>query len=102
METPLSPTKVLTIGRTPEATLCISHLAVSQRHAEITYANGCYLLRDLKSRNGTFLNDNRLEPYSVLIINPGDQIRIGTVMVYRLEMRVANRIEESIHNSKNG
>ncbi len=102
METPLSPTKVLTIGRAPDATLCISHLAVSQRHAEITYANGCYLLRDLGSRNGTFLNDNRLEPYSVLIINPGDQIRIGTVMVYRLEIHAANQTEDAIHYSKNG
>ncbi len=102
METPLSPTKVLTIGRAPDATLCISHLAVSQRHAEITYANGCYLLRDLGSRNGTFLNDNRLDPYSVLIINPGDQIRIGTVMVYRLQVRSVDVTGEVLQHPKNG
>ena len=102
METPLSPTKVLTIGREPDTTLCINHCAVSHRHAEITYANGCYLLRDLGSKNGTFLNDNRLEPSLVHIINPGDKIRIVTVMAYRLELRAVNRTEEAIQYSQNG
>jgi NADPH-dependent 2,4-dienoyl-CoA reductase/sulfur reductase-like enzyme len=81
-ETRLSPTGVLTIGREPNASLLINHYAVSRRHAEITYANGHYLLRDLGSRNGTFLNDIRLEPYKVHILNPHDQIRIAMVMVY--------------------
>lgn len=102
VETPLSPTKVLKIGREPDATLYINHFAVSHHHAEITYATGCYLLRDLGSKNGTFLNDNRLEPFSVHVINPGDQIRIGTVMVYRLEIREVNRTEEAIQYSQNG
>jgi NADPH-dependent 2,4-dienoyl-CoA reductase/sulfur reductase-like enzyme len=81
-ETRLSPTGVLTIGREPNASLLINHYAVSRRHAEITYANGHYVLRDLGSRNGTFLNDIRLEPYKVHILNPHDQIRIAMVMVY--------------------
>ncbi len=81
-ETRLSPTGVLTIGREPNASLLINHYAVSRRHAEITYANGHYLLRDLGSRNGTFLNDIRLEPYRVHSLNPRDQIRIAMVMVY--------------------
>ncbi|HEY6284994.1 MAG TPA: FAD-dependent oxidoreductase [Ktedonobacteraceae bacterium] len=102
METPLSQTKALTIGRESDAILFINHHIVSRRHAMITYANGCYQLRDLGSRNGTFLNDNHLEPYSVHIINPGDQIRIGTVIVYRLEIHAANQTEDARHYSKNG
>jgi hypothetical protein len=102
METPLSQTKAMTIGRESDATLFINHHVVSRRHAMITYANGCYLLRDLGSRNGTFLNDNRLEPYSVHIINPGDQIRIGTALSYRLEIREVIRTEEAIPSSQNG
>lgn len=86
-ETRLSPTGVLTIGRAPNASLLINHYAVSRHHAEITYANGHYLLRDLGSRNGTFLNDRRLEPYKVHILNPRDQIRFGMVMVYMLQIR---------------
>ena len=102
METPLSQTKAMTIGREPDATLFINHHIVSRRHAMITYANGCYLLRDLGSRNGTFLNDNRLEPYSVHIINPHDKVRIGTAISYRLEIREVNRTEEAIPSSQNG
>ena len=96
METPLSQTQALTIGREPDATLCINHHIVSRRHAMITYANGCYLLRDLGSRNGTFLNDSRLEPYSVHILQPHDKIRIGTAMSYLLQFRTLRTNRESI------
>jgi NADPH-dependent 2,4-dienoyl-CoA reductase/sulfur reductase-like enzyme len=95
-ETPLSPTRILTIGREPDAALFINHYAVSRRHAEITYANGHFLLRDLGSKNGTFLNDKRLEPHSVHILNPHDQVRFGTVMVYTLQVRPVNRTEEAL------
>jgi len=102
VETPLSPTKVLTIGREPNAALFINHHAVSRRHAEITYANGCFMLRDLGSRNGTFLNDNRLEPHSLHILKLHDQIRIGTVMVYRLQVRPVDETGEALRHPKNG
>ncbi|HYT36215.1 MAG TPA: FAD-dependent oxidoreductase [Ktedonobacteraceae bacterium] len=96
METPLSQTKALTIGREPDATLFINHHIVSRRHAMITYANGCYLLRDLGSKNGTFLNDKRLEPFRVHILHPHDKIRIGTTMSYRLQIRPIDQAEETL------
>jgi hypothetical protein len=102
LETPLSQTKVLTIGREPDATLFINHHGVSRLHAEITYANGCYLLRDLGSRNGTFLNDNRLEPYSTHILHSHDKIRIGTVMTYTLQVRSIDQTGETLPYTKNG
>jgi len=101
-ETQLSPTKILTIGREPNASLLINHHAVSRRHAEITHANGYFLLRDLGSRNGTFLNDNRLEPHSAHILKLHDQIRIGTVMVYRLQVRPVDVTGEVLQHPKNG
>ena len=96
METPLSQTTTLTIGREPDATLFINHHIVSRRHAVITYANGCYLLSDLGSRNGTFLNDKRLEPYSVHILHPHDKIRIGTAMSYLLQFRPLDQTGETL------
>jgi len=96
METPLSQITTLTIGREPDATLFINHHIVSRRHAVITYANGCYLLRDLGSRNGTFLNDKRLEPYSVHILHPHDKIRIGTAMSYLLQFRPLDQTGETL------
>lgn len=96
METPLSQTQALTIGREAEATLCIKHQIVSRRHAMITFTNGCYLLRDLGSRNGTFLNDRRLEPYSVHILQPYDKIRIGTAMSYLLQFRAPDQTGKTL------
>jgi NADPH-dependent 2,4-dienoyl-CoA reductase/sulfur reductase-like enzyme len=96
METPLSQTQALTIGREPGATLFINHYIVSRRHAVIMYANGTYLLRDLGSRNGTFLNEKRLEPFSVHILHPHDKIRIGTVMSYVLHFRSLDQTDEAL------
>jgi hypothetical protein len=96
METPLSHTTTMTIGREPDAILFINQHIVSRRHAVITYANGCYLLRDLGSRNGTFLNDKRLEPYSVHILHPNDKIRIGTAMSYLLQFRPLDQNGEAL------
>jgi NADPH-dependent 2,4-dienoyl-CoA reductase/sulfur reductase-like enzyme len=95
-EIPLSPTRILTIGRDPNASLLINHYDVSRRHAEITYANGYFLLCDLGSKNGTFLNNIRLEPHSVHILNPHDQVRFGTVMVYTLQVRPINSTEKAL------
>ncbi len=94
--TPISPTRILTIGRDPNASLSINHYAVSRCHAEITYANGHFLLRDLGSKNGTFLNDKRLEPLSVYVLNPHDQVRFGTVIVYTLQVRPINQTKEAL------
>ena len=95
METPLSQTQALTIGREPDAILFINHPIVSRRHAMISYANGCYLLRDLGSRNGTFLNEKRLEPYRAHILHPHDKIRIGKAMSYSLQFRPLDRTREA-------
>ena len=78
-ETLLSQTKVMTIGRQPGAYQLIDNDSVSRRHAEISYANGQYVLLDVGSANGTFVNDVRLEPGSVHILKPGDQLRFGKV-----------------------
>ena len=86
-ETKLSQTGILTIGRDPNAALSINHNSISRCHAEITYANGYYLLRDLGSKNGTFLNGARLGPHKAYNLNPSDQVRIGTVMVYMFQVR---------------
>ena len=78
-ETPLSQTKVISIGRQAGAYLLIDHGSVSRRHAEISYANGQYVLRDLGSSNGTFVNDQRLESGSTHLLKSSDRVRFGQV-----------------------
>jgi len=63
------------IGRDPDAALWIDHSSVSRRHATILIASGRATLEDLKSKNGTFLNDERVLRRTVL--TDGDRVRIG-------------------------
>lgn len=51
---------------------------VSRRHARIHYNNGQYMLEDLGSTNGTFINrGRRLIPGSPHVLNDGDEIIVG-------------------------
>jgi len=84
----LSQTRVVTIGRQMGVYLLIDQGSVSRRHAEISYANGQYVLRDLGSSYGTFVNDQRLEPGSLSILKQGDRIRFGNKVTYTFQIRV--------------
>ena len=90
VETLLSQTKVLTIGRQVGTTLLIDHPSISRRHADIVYANGQYLLRDLSSSNGTFVNDRGLQRGEVYTLKANDRIRFGKVS-YVFQVRQADK-----------
>ncbi len=79
--------EVVTIGRESTSTLGLNHNTVSRRHAEITCVDGRYYLRDLDSRNGTFVNNARLEPRRAYPLQPRDQLRIGTFITYVFDVR---------------
>ncbi len=86
-ETLLSQTRVMTVGRQAGVYLLIDHPTVSRRHAEISYANGQYILHDLGSTNGTFINDIPLEPGSVHILKQHDQLRFGKIAKFTFQLR---------------
>ena len=66
----------ISIGRVPESDLCLKEDGrVSRQHAVIHRAPTAYILTDLNSANGTFLNGALLTEPAVL--HPGDQIRVG-------------------------
>jgi hypothetical protein len=55
-----------------------SDAKISRRHARIIYTEGKYLIEDLGSTNGTFINrGRRLIPGSPQALNTGDEIIIG-------------------------
>lgn len=69
----------LTIGRTKDNAICLENLAVSSYHARIVpHPPHAYLLEDLHSTNGTFVNAQRITQHP---LHGGDVIIIG---VYRL------------------
>ncbi len=62
------------IGRDAHNTIMLHDTEVSRRHAEILEHDAGYLIRDVGSANGTFVNN---ESVSETTIYPGDQIQIG-------------------------
>jgi len=63
---------------------------ISRRHARLHYLNGNYLLEDLESLNGTYLNERKLRPYLPEVLHNGDQVRLGDVsLVVSLEEMAA-------------
>jgi pSer/pThr/pTyr-binding forkhead associated (FHA) protein len=71
----------IVIGRDPECDFPINEYVVSRRHANISRRWGGIAIRDLESKNGTFLNNRRVvEEY----LHDGDRIALGTiVMIFR-------------------
>lgn len=68
--------KALTIGRDAEAGIQILDRSASRFHCEIFPVGGMYFVRDLESKNGTFVNDEKLVDEELLRF--GDVIKIGT------------------------
>lgn len=64
------------VGRTPSCRLQINDPSVSREHARLRYYNGSWAVRDLNSKNGTFVNDRRLGPEAQPLA-PGDALRFG-------------------------
>jgi adenylate cyclase len=49
-----------TIGRTPENDVCVVHRSLSRRHARIDVEDGRLAIEDLQSKNGTFVDGERI------------------------------------------
>ena len=73
----------ITVGRLADNALQIDDASVSSHHAELIHQDGSYLLRDLDSTNGTFVND---EPVAEILLKPGDEVRFGRISaIYKEE-----------------
>jgi signal transduction histidine kinase len=71
---------VLGVGRDSGNPIRLHDTEASRRHAEFRQVEGGYVLVDVGSANGTFVNN---QPVKEGVLQPGDQVQIGqTVMVY--------------------
>lgn len=70
----LQPSQSLTIGRLDDNDIVIENLAVSGRHAKIDAIGEGYLLTDLQSKNGCFVNEKLVASHW---LDHGDVISIG-------------------------
>lgn len=69
----------LKIGRSADCQLILDDDYVSTRHARIYRSGDGYLVEDLGSTNGTYLNNERLS--SPLRFTPADTLRIGRTLL---------------------
>jgi DNA-binding NtrC family response regulator len=73
------------IGSDATAQVCVPDPHVSRRHAEVAYTNGTVILRDLQSRNGTYVDGIAVK--EVILHGPAT-IRVGgTSIRFETEVR---------------
>lgn len=75
------------IGRSPRSDLVLEHASISRHHARITPARGGYEVLDLDSRNGVWVDRQRVRGSAPVF--PGVELRFGEVTV---EVRSARKV----------
>jgi pSer/pThr/pTyr-binding forkhead associated (FHA) protein len=65
---------VTTAGRHPDSDIFLDDVTVSRRHAEIVAEPAGFLVRDVGSLNGTYLNRERIDEHALA---HGDELQIG-------------------------
>ena len=76
----------ITIGRSPDADIVLLDEKVSRIHCGIRLWDGDFYIKDLKSKNGTWVNGDRAE---VAKLRPSDSIRIGsTTFTFEQDLEV--------------
>jgi hypothetical protein len=69
----------LEIGRAASCEIRPEDTYISQQHARISSRNGDWVVEDLGSTNGTYLNQRRVTAPAEL--SPGDRIRVGKTTI---------------------
>lgn len=72
------------VGRSDECDIVIPDVYLSQEHFEIGFKSGEWYVKDLKSRNGTFVNDVPVK--NACVLDDGDVISFGDIeFVFNIE-----------------
>ncbi len=78
----------IVIGRAPDTGLVLKDGEVSRHHARVSpAADGSAVVEDLRSANGTFVNQNEL--YGPARLDPGDELLVGVTVI---ELRSAAQV----------
>jgi pSer/pThr/pTyr-binding forkhead associated (FHA) protein len=62
------------LGRSEDNEISLDDITVSRRHAEVTHVAGRFMVRDLGSLNGTYVNGGRIDEAPLL---NGDELQVG-------------------------
>lgn len=73
---------VTSIGRHADSDIALDDITVSRRHCEITSDNSRFIVRDVGSLNGTYVNHKRVD---MIELTQGDDLQIGKFHLVFLE-----------------
>jgi ABC-type multidrug transport system ATPase subunit len=65
------------VGSSPECDLIVAQSFVSKKHCRLSLHGDRYVLEDLGSTNGTYVNGHRLDPRAPVYISSADQVTLG-------------------------
>ena len=74
-----------TAGRSPDADIFLDDVTVSRKHAVFQIEGDQFVVRDVGSLNGTYVNRELIDS---AVLRPGDEVQIGK---YRLVFHTARR-----------
>jgi ABC-type multidrug transport system ATPase subunit/predicted component of type VI protein secretion system/ABC-type multidrug transport system permease subunit len=76
-EDELKPKDAWVIGRAQDCDLVVAEAQVSSRHCQLTHQADGFLLEDLGSTNGTFVNGARIAPHAPVHVPHGARVTLG-------------------------
>jgi two-component system, cell cycle response regulator len=86
------------IGRAEDCTISVQSPQISRKHAAIQRIVGKYWVVDLKSTNGTFVNDEKVKQRTLA---DGDKIKVGELVLKYMESNLELQYHEQILNLAN-
>ena len=97
---PIKDEKLL-IGRGESCQLRPKSESISRKHCAIVQKDGRLLLVDLKSRNGTFINEKQVSSDKAKVLKNGDRLRCGQLeFEILLEVGIANSKQPEVQSVK--
>lgn len=88
----LLDTEVITVGRHPESDIFLDDVTVSRRHATFNRSRQGYVVDDLGSLNGTYVNRDRID--GKVTLTGGDEVQIGKFRLIYFAGAVVGRTPE--------
>ncbi len=66
--------ETVTLGRNPQCDIFLNDMTVSRMHAQLDYNSGCFIIKDVDSYNGVWVNNQNIDSKT---LRSGDLIQIG-------------------------
>ncbi|RYE94519.1 MAG: FHA domain-containing protein [Myxococcales bacterium] len=83
-------TNVVTMGRSPDCLIRFDDGNLSRLHAHVMRVGGEYIFSDARSKNGSYINDAKVE--EAVVLRDGDRVQLGSSV--RLRFALVDDAEE--------